>query len=61
MQRKCEVFENGKCLGCNGLEYDIDRLKKKCETYKRLMFYEKGEQIVLGEINEISKRVYNKN
>jgi hypothetical protein len=30
----CEVFEEGKCTGCNGLEYEnINELKQKCETY----------------------------
>lgn len=47
MQGKCEIFEKGLCLGCNGLEYDIDKLKNNCETYQEYMFYEKGEQIKL--------------
>ena len=41
----CEVFERGKCTGCEGLLYDIDKLKLLCETFKELMKYERGEQI----------------
>lgn len=31
----CEVFSVNKCLGCVGLEYDIDKVKKYCETYRK--------------------------
>ena len=37
----CEVFSANKCLGCVGLEYDIDKVKQYCETYKEFM---KGEE-----------------
>ena len=35
----CIVFERGKCNGCIGLDpqYDIDKIKKQCETYKEEM------------------------
>lgn len=35
---KCEVFEQQKCLGCEGLnpELDINKLKWKCEEYRKL-------------------------
>lgn len=40
----CEVFEKGRCFGCIGLspEYDIDKLKYECETYKQENEFEKG-------------------
>ena len=40
----CEVFKANKCLGCVGLQYDIDKVKKYCETYKE--FYRKGDKNV---------------
>lgn len=47
MQGKCEVFERNKCTGCVGLDpqYDIDEIKKQCETYQKEMKFEKGEQM----------------
>ena len=43
----CEVFERGRCFGCVGLDtqYDINKIKKQCETYQEEMKYEKGEQM----------------
>lgn len=38
----CERFEEHLCLGCVGLEYNIDELKKYCERYQK---YEEGEQM----------------
>lgn len=38
----CELF-NKYCLGCIGLEYNIDKLKKECETYQK--YFNEGEQI----------------
>lgn len=35
---KCEVFEQGRCTGCVGMEYDIDKLKLSCEKYKKYRF-----------------------
>lgn len=32
----CEVFSANKCLGCVGLEYDIDKVKKYCEIYREV-------------------------
>lgn len=43
----CEVFKNKGCLGCEGLLYNIDELKLKCETYQEEMKYEEGEQMKL--------------
>lgn len=37
----CELFMNNKCLGCEGLQYDIDKLKLECETYKKEIQNEK--------------------
>lgn len=36
MMNKCEVFEDGYCLGCVGLDpqYNIDEIKKQCEIYR---------------------------
>ena len=35
----CEIFLKNKCFGCVGLDpqYDIDKIKKECETYKEEM------------------------
>lgn len=33
----CEIFNEGHCLGCEGLAYDIDKLKYECEFYKEQM------------------------
>lgn len=44
----CEIFDREKCLGCVALEYDVDKVKKQCETYKELMKYENGEQLKLN-------------
>lgn len=44
MQGRCEVFEKD-CIGCEGLLYDIDKLKLLCETYKRELYWIRGEQI----------------
>lgn len=33
----CIVFKLGLCLGCNGFEEDIDKVKKYCELYKKFM------------------------
>lgn len=43
----CEVFEKNKCCGCVGLDpqYNIDEIKKQCETYREEMKYEEGEQM----------------
>ena len=32
---QCKVFSANKCLGCNGFEADIDKVKKYCETYRK--------------------------
>ncbi len=32
---QCKVFSANKCLGCVGLEHDIDKVKKYCETYRK--------------------------
>lgn len=41
----CELFEKG-CLGCEGLLYDIDKLKLECETYREwIKKFDEGEQI----------------
>lgn len=45
MNGKCEVFEKNWCTGCEGLIYDIDKLKLQCETFENVMYYEKGEQM----------------
>lgn len=35
MKGKCEVFDKGRCFGCEALARDdLDKLKKLCETYK---------------------------
>lgn len=40
----CEIFNNNKCTGCCGLEYDnIDELKKQCETWQK--YFGEGEQM----------------
>ena len=46
---KCEVFNKGRCFGCVGLDpqYDIDKIKKQCETYKEEM--NEGEQRSIWE------------
>lgn len=36
----CIVFKLNMCLGCNGFEEDIDKVKQYCDTYKK--FYRKG-------------------
>lgn len=41
---QCEVFSANKCLGCSGMEEDIDKVKQYCETYKE--FYRKGDKNV---------------
>lgn len=43
----CEIFLRNKCTGCVGLDpqYDIDRIKYKCELYREEMKVEKGEQM----------------
>lgn len=48
MKDKCEVFERKRCLGCVGLDpqYNIDEIKKQCETYREEMKYEEGEQMI---------------
>lgn len=33
----CIVFKLNMCLGCNALEYDVDKVKQCCETYKDFM------------------------
>ena len=33
----CIVFKLGLCLGCNGFEEDINKVKKQCDKYKRFM------------------------
>jgi len=33
----CEKFSAGKCLGCNGFEEDIDKVKYECEDYRHYM------------------------
>lgn len=33
----CEKFSEGKCLGCNGLELNINKLKYECEDYREYM------------------------
>ena len=45
IEGKCEVFERNKCTGCEGMLYDLDKLKLQCETYQKAMKYEKGEQM----------------
>lgn len=40
----CEVFNANKCLGCNGFEEDIDKVKQFCETYKEFMRRTKDER-----------------
>lgn len=43
----CELFKKG-CTGCEGLLYDIDKLKLECETYKKYMKrIDEGEQMKL--------------
>jgi len=32
----CEVFSANKCLGCSGMEEDIDRVKQYCEIYREV-------------------------
>lgn len=39
----CIVWKLGFCLGCNGFEEDIDKVKKYCETYKNFMRRTKDE------------------
>lgn len=35
LKGNCEVFNKGRCFGCEGLARDdIDILKKQCEVYK---------------------------
>lgn len=47
MKGNCEVF-NKSCTGCEGLLYDIDKLKLECETYQEYMKkLSEGEQIKL--------------
>ena len=43
---RCEVYDRENCTGCESLnpEYDIERNKKRCETYQEEMQWEKGEQ-----------------
>ncbi len=45
----CEVFSANKCLGCSGMEADIDKVKKYCETYKEFM---------RGETNDKSRNTF---
>ncbi len=33
----CEIFLKSLCLGCSGMEADIDKVKQYCETYKEFM------------------------
>ena len=40
----CEIFLKNLCLGCSGMEEDIDKVKKYCETYKK--FFSKGDKNV---------------
>ena len=40
----CIVWKLGMCLGCSGMEADIDKVKQYCETYKE--FYKKGDKNV---------------
>ena len=39
MVNNCEIWIKGRCFGCIGLDpqYDIDKIKKQCETYKEEM------------------------
>ena len=47
MKGNCEVFNKG-CNGCEGLLYDIDKLKLECETYQEyIKKTDKGEQMKL--------------
>jgi hypothetical protein len=41
----CEIFDKGDCLGCCGLEYDIDKLKLQCEEYQKKKEEMKNESI----------------
>lgn len=41
----CEIFDKNKCLGCEALIYEIDKVKIQCETYRELMKYEDGGYI----------------
>ena len=45
MKGNCELFNKG-CTGCEGLQYDIDKIKMQCETYQEYVKkYDEGEQI----------------
>ena len=33
----CEKFKDGRCLGCNGFESDIDKVKIECPDYIEYM------------------------
>ena len=51
MVNNCEIWIKGRCFGCIGLDpqYDIDKIKHQCETYKEEMKYEKGAQKSIWE------------
>lgn len=36
----CIIFKLGFCLGCNGFEEDIDKIKYFCEMYQK---FRRGE------------------
>ena len=49
LKGKCEIFDRGYCMGCAGLEFDIDKLKLQCEFYQKEMKIEKGAQKSIWE------------
>ena len=42
----CEIFLKNLCLGCTGLEYNIDEIKAECETYQRRITDDKSRNSI---------------